>query len=147
MKPLASLLPALLLCFLTFSATVSAKPIPASLFTDHGILQRGMKVPVWGKADPGEKVMVSFGGQEVATTADAQGNWKVSLEPMEASATGRNLTIRGTGDPVVLSSSEVPQPTQARYAWAMNPQGCNLYNKAGLPASPFRTSASMATPR
>jgi len=26
-----------------------------------------------------------------------------------------------------------------RYAWATNPDGCNLYNRAGLPASPFRT--------
>jgi len=26
-----------------------------------------------------------------------------------------------------------------RYAWADNPQGANLYNKEGLPASPFRT--------
>ena len=42
-------------------------------------------------------------------------------------------------DSVVVSSSEVPNPTQVRYGWAINPQGCNLYSKAGLPASPFRT--------
>jgi sialate O-acetylesterase len=43
------------------------------------------------------------------------------------------------GDQVVLSAAEVPSPTMARYAWATNPQGCNLYNHAGLPAAPFRT--------
>lgn len=44
------------------------------------------------------------------------------------------------GDTVVLSSPRVPQPTAARYAWAMNPSQRNLlYNKEGLPASPFRT--------
>ena len=43
------------------------------------------------------------------------------------------------GDSVVISSPEVPAPTAGRYAWATNPRGCNLYNKAGLPASPFRT--------
>jgi sialate O-acetylesterase len=39
---------------------------------------------------------------------------------------------------VVLSSPDVPTPVAVRYAWADNPV-CNLYNGAGLPASPFRT--------
>jgi sialate O-acetylesterase len=43
------------------------------------------------------------------------------------------------GDTVVVKSPQVPNPVAVRYAWQMNPQGCNLYNKAGLPASPFRT--------
>jgi len=42
------------------------------------------------------------------------------------------------GDTVVVWSPEVPNPVAVRYAWADNPI-CNLYNKAGLPASPFRT--------
>lgn len=43
------------------------------------------------------------------------------------------------GNSVVVWSEMVPKPTAARYAWADNPEGCNLYNTAGLPASPFRT--------
>ncbi len=43
-----------------------------------------------------------------------------------------------SGDSVLLTSSEVKNPTSVRYAWHINPIG-NLYNKAGLPASPFRT--------
>jgi sialate O-acetylesterase len=42
------------------------------------------------------------------------------------------------GDTVVVSSEDVSEPVAARYAWADNPV-CNLYNKEGLPASPFRT--------
>jgi sialate O-acetylesterase len=42
------------------------------------------------------------------------------------------------GDTVVVSSDKVAAPVAVRYAWANNPD-CNLYNKAGLPASPFRT--------
>ena len=42
------------------------------------------------------------------------------------------------GNKVVVSSAKVPQPAAVRYAWANNPV-CNLYNGAGLPASPFRT--------
>jgi len=42
------------------------------------------------------------------------------------------------GDGVVVSCDEVSEPVAVRYAWADNPV-CNLYNKEGLPASPFRT--------
>lgn len=45
------------------------------------------------------------------------------------------------GDSVVVSSPQVPRPAAVRYAWAENPEGCNLFNGAGLPASPFRTDA------
>ena len=43
------------------------------------------------------------------------------------------------GKTVVVSSRAVPKPVAVRYAFSMNPEGCNLYNKEGLPASPFRT--------
>jgi sialate O-acetylesterase len=42
------------------------------------------------------------------------------------------------GDTVVVTSSEVEKPVAVRYAWQGSPK-CNLYNKEGLPASPFRT--------
>jgi sialate O-acetylesterase len=40
---------------------------------------------------------------------------------------------------VVVWNENIPKPTAVRYAWADNPEGANLYNKEGLPASPFRT--------
>jgi sialate O-acetylesterase len=43
-----------------------------------------------------------------------------------------------TGDTVTVSSPDVHDPQAVRYAWANNPKA-NLYNKEGLPASPFRT--------
>ena len=42
------------------------------------------------------------------------------------------------GNTVVVSSDKVAAPVAVRYAWAINPV-CNLYNKEGLPATPFRT--------
>jgi sialate O-acetylesterase len=42
-------------------------------------------------------------------------------------------------DKVVVSSENIANPVYVRYAWADNPEGANLYNKEGLPASPFRT--------
>jgi sialate O-acetylesterase len=41
------------------------------------------------------------------------------------------------GESVVLSSLDVPKPVSVRYGWAANPN-CNLFNKEGLPASPFQ---------
>ena len=43
------------------------------------------------------------------------------------------------GNTVVVSSPEVAKPVAVRYAYAINPAGANLYNKEGLPASPFCT--------
>jgi sialate O-acetylesterase len=39
---------------------------------------------------------------------------------------------------VIVSSPEVASPVAVRYAWGDSPR-CNLFNKDGLPASPFRT--------
>jgi sialate O-acetylesterase len=50
------------------------------------------------------------------------------------------------GDTVVVSAAAVPAPTVARYAWSAYPDGCNLYNAAGLPAAPFRTDNKIALP-
>ncbi|HNX78439.1 MAG TPA: sialate O-acetylesterase, partial [Prolixibacteraceae bacterium] len=46
---------------------------------------------------------------------------------------------RISGDRVVVRNNMIPHPEQVRYAWADNPEGANLYNREGLPASPFRT--------
>jgi len=44
------------------------------------------------------------------------------------------------GNSIVVWNNKVKNPVAVRYAWAANPI-CNLYNKAGLPASPFRTDS------
>jgi sialate O-acetylesterase len=43
------------------------------------------------------------------------------------------------GNKVEVWNDNIPHPVAVRYAWADNPEGANLYNKEGLPASPFRT--------
>ena len=43
------------------------------------------------------------------------------------------------GNKVIVWSDEIANPMYVRYAWSDNPDGANLYNKEGLPASPFRT--------
>jgi len=50
------------------------------------------------------------------------------------------------GNTLVVWSEQVESPKYVRYAWADNPVDANLYNKEGLPASPFRTDGHYAPP-
>lgn len=84
---------AILLC--SFCMSVSAEVTPNGLFCDNMVLQRDMRVPVWGKADPGENITVTFAGQTETATADDQGKWRVMLAPMNANAQGQELVIKG----------------------------------------------------
>jgi sialate O-acetylesterase len=71
-----------------------ANVIPNPLFSDNAVLQQGIPVPVWGTANPGEKVTVQFDGQSVSTTAGADGKWLVRLAPLQLGKP-RTLTISG----------------------------------------------------
>ena len=82
---------AVLICLITaWSAPARRAEVKLSkVFTPHMVLQRGMDVPIWGTASPGEKVAVSFSGQTKSATADAKGAWRVKLAPLQASAAPR----------------------------------------------------------
>jgi sialate O-acetylesterase len=69
----------------------------AKIFSDHMVLQRDRPAPVWGWAAPGQAVTVTFAGQSKRATADAQGRWRVTLDPLPANATGRDLTVTAEG--------------------------------------------------
>jgi sialate O-acetylesterase len=73
---------------------VFADVTPNPLFTDNAVLQQGMKVPVWGTADPCEHVTVEFAGQSVSTIAAADGKWLAYLSPLKAGGP-QALTISG----------------------------------------------------
>ena len=49
------------------------------IFSDHAVLAKKAKVPVFGKADPGEKVVVEFNKQTRETVAGQNGKWRVDL--------------------------------------------------------------------
>ncbi|MDP3070318.1 MAG: sialate O-acetylesterase [Opitutaceae bacterium] len=68
--------------------------LPA-VISNHMVLQRDAVVPIWGWADPGEKITVGFAGQTRTAVAAADGAWRVALDPQRASGTGATLTIAG----------------------------------------------------
>ncbi len=87
-----------------FALVVSAALLPmqaradvklATIFCNHLVLQRDMPVPIWGWADPGEAVSVSFAGQKKSATADAAGKWMVHLAKLPANANPQTLTVTG----------------------------------------------------
>jgi len=70
-----------------------------SLYRNRAVIQRDKPVPVWGFAVAGTEITVSFGGQTRKTVADEFERWQVTLDPMPASAKGRDLTVTCSNGP------------------------------------------------
>ncbi len=82
----------LMLCIVSSSVADEAKL--AHIFQDNMVLQRDVPVPVWGWADPGTTVDVTFAGQQTQGTSDASGYWRVVLDPLAANDEGKPLAVR-----------------------------------------------------
>ena len=87
------------LSFLTdFSFAAVTMP---KVFSDNMVLQRERPAPVWGWANPGEKIMVEFAGQRKETAAGPDGRWEIRLDPMAARKQGEILRISGASTNVI----------------------------------------------
>ena len=75
----------------------------AKIFTDHGVLQRDMPTPIWGKAAPGTPVKVRFANQTKTTKSDQQGKWQVQLDPMPANSSPAELTVSSGSKTLTLT--------------------------------------------
>ncbi len=87
----------------------------------------------------GERIVLTFDSVGSGLTTGKEG----SLNSFAVAGKDRNFVWADAvvkGDSVFVSAKGVPAPVAVRYAWAMNPSHRNLlYNKEGIPASPFRT--------
>ena len=84
----------LTLLMLVFVGVGRAEVRLPSIIGDNMVLQRGVKVRIWGKANVGERITVTFDRKSVNTVADAQGRWQVWLGPLKAGGPSE-LTIKG----------------------------------------------------
>jgi sialate O-acetylesterase len=99
---LLKLLPLVALAAGLSAGTARADVKPHPIFSDHMVLQRGVDLTIWGKADPGEKVEVTLVHRVaqgalaagISTTADKDGGWRVNFPKQEA-GTGYSLQIKG----------------------------------------------------
>ena len=96
MKPCSSILTPLLLVLGLDSARADVHM--RAIFGDHMVLQQSIKLPVWGKADLGEKVAVTVGSSTGSATAGANSKWrgdiaslKTANEPVTMTIAGRNI--------------------------------------------------------
>lgn len=87
------------LCLLAAATSAGGDVKLPAVIGDNMVLQRHQRVPIWGTADPGEKVTVTFAGQHVTATAKPDGRWVLRLTalaaggPYEMTVTGKN-TVR-----------------------------------------------------
>jgi len=94
-------------CLLAFSAAMAAFAslrLPA-IIGSHMVLQQRVPLPVWGRAEAGERVSVRLAGQTARTTADAQGAWRVTFKPLEARPRqpALSMTITGAHETIILT--------------------------------------------
>lgn len=86
-------LPCMLLAVMFCSIGQADVKLPA-IIGDNMVLQRAIDVPIWGWADPGEKVTVTLGDQSKSATACEKGKWMVRLDSMKEGGPTK-MTVSG----------------------------------------------------
>jgi len=81
----------------------AAAPTLHPLFSDHAVLQRGRPIAVWGRADPGEAVIVRLGPASRTVTAGRDGRWRVDLPAMRG---GGPFRLEATGKSGAKAAAE-----------------------------------------
>ena len=64
------------------AGTAAADVRLPSVISNGMVLQRDTDVPVWGWADPGERVKVEVAGKSASTRADKKGRWSITEATM-----------------------------------------------------------------
>ena len=83
-----------LLAIICVSSATNAEVRLPQLFHSGMVMQRGKPIPVWGWADKGELVTITFQKKSYTTTADDQGRWRIDLPKMKAGGP-YTLEVRG----------------------------------------------------
>ena len=78
-----------------FVPALQADVILPSVIDSKMVIQQGREASIWGWAGQNEEVVVEFAGQVKKASPDASGKWLVKLDPLQASAEPRSMTIKG----------------------------------------------------
>ncbi|MCG3147852.1 MAG: hypothetical protein PCFJNLEI_01293 [Verrucomicrobiae bacterium] len=124
------------LCLLLLSGSVHADVKLPGVFSDHMVLQRDQPVPVWGTANPGERVTVKFRTQTKFAVADATGKWQVKLEPLKAGGPDKLIVNSIEFDDVLVGevwvgSGQSNMGATVRWAISQNDTGMMTLVAAG----------------
>ena len=91
----------LILLIFAFCGQISAQVKLPAIFTNHMVLQRDKPVNIWGWANAGEKVSLTFNGQKAKAKVAADGKWQVTLKPM-AFGGPFDLTVKSSSGEKIL---------------------------------------------
>jgi Domain of unknown function (DUF303). len=92
-----------ILSAITFNQSHAQLLLP-KILGNNMVLQRNKPVPLWGKANAGDDIAIQFNHQSKTTKADGQGNWKLTLDAMEASSDPEKLTITNGKQTITLNN-------------------------------------------
>ena len=105
---------------LSSTAALADVKLPA-IFGDHMVLQQGATIPVWGHADAGEKITVTFGPSQGSATAGIDGKWRVDLPAVPGGNAGRHFSRgrKNHRNPKRCSSRRCPGFARASPTWRL----------------------------
>ena len=89
------------------AAPASAQLRLPAIISDHMVVQRSKSVPIWGWADPGESIVVSFGGQSKSTIANSDGRWIIRLDSMFAAAEPQSMFVHAAKQDMKIEIKDV----------------------------------------
>jgi sialate O-acetylesterase len=120
--------PAMGLMMMTMVGLLLARPVAAdvslnNMFGSHMVLQQGIANRVWGKAEPGETITVTFADQSHTTDAGDDGSWEVMLDAVQEYGGPHTLTVKGTNTIVfedVLIGEVWVCAGQSNMQWSVN---------------------------
>ena len=95
---------ALIILLFCMIGTLYAETSVSSIFNDNMVLQRDKDVPIWGWAQAGEKITVTFAGQTKSGIAASNGKWMIKLAPMKANRTPSVLVIKGVDKTITINN-------------------------------------------
>ena len=121
-------------------------------FRDDAVLQREMKLPVWGWSKPETKVTVEFSGQKKSATAGKDGKWMLDLDPLKASFEPATMTLtESSGKSVTLKNILVGEvwfaSGQSNMQWPASKCDVGLLQKQIASRMMTRKSKEGSSPR
>lgn len=96
------------------------------IFSDHMVLQQNADVAIWGTAEPGDVVIVQFMDQNLETTADPQGRWRVTLRTPAADRKSHRIavSVKDRDPKIVISDVKLGEvwicSGQSNMEWPVN---------------------------
>lgn len=92
-----------ILCWSTNLYSLDVNPI----FSDNMVLQQNTVIPIWGTGVPGDSITVIFKNQELKTVCNKQGNWEISISPLQTNSNPSHMLIKSAIEKVTIELKNI----------------------------------------